>query len=361
MKVMVLSTNSDEAGAPMHVCSLVSSLHPKVEFLAVFGEQGPIAQRLREKGIAVKVVPQMRSQISPWMDSRAIGSISRLLLDFNPDLIHAHSSKAGMIGRILSFRHGLPCIYTVHGWGWRGLGLIGRTLVFLLEKALAAVPRGSYIFVSHSVEREGREKLGLSSNRGRVIFNGVEAFTVMPEPTGRLKIFMPARIAVAKDHETLIKAFEMLEFDSELILCGAGTESSLFKAQVLQWAPNRHDSIRCLGPRADVPALLQSSHVFVLASNFEALPLSIIEAMSAGKAVVATDVGGVSELINDGENGFLVRKNDPDHLKACLSKLRDENLRGQFRKAARERYEKHFTLGQMAAAVLKMYQNMTDK
>jgi glycosyltransferase involved in cell wall biosynthesis len=295
------------------------------------------------------------------MDSRAIKSISRLVLDFNPDLIHAHSSKAGMIGRILSVRHRLPCIYTVHGWGWRGLGLIGRTLVFLLEKALAAVPRGSYIFVSHSAEREGQERLGLSAERGRVIFNGVDAFSVMPEPTGQLKIFMPARIAVAKDHETLIKAFEMLEFDSELILCGAGTESSVFQAKVLQWAPRRYDSIRCLGPRSDVPALLQSTHVFVLASNFEALPLSIIEAMSAGKAIIATDVGGVSELITDGENGLLVRKNDPQHLKACLSRLLDEKLRGQFRKAARDRYEKHFTLGEMARAVMMMYENLVEE
>jgi len=356
-KVLVLCTNSDEAGAPIHVRTLISALADQIEFLAVFGEDGPIAERLKAQGVAVEIVPEMRSRISPFQDTLAFRAIARHAARFAPQVVHAHSSKAGMLGRLLTLQQGIPCVYTVHGWGWRGLNPVAAWLVFLLERLLSRVQCSSYVYVSRSVAREAQARLRVSSAQGRVIYNGVEDHGRGEEPTGRLRILMPARITAAKDHETLVRAFELLPFDAELVLCGTGTDSHEFRRRLQEWAPTRHSLIQGLGPRSDVHRLLCESHIFVLISHFEALPLSVIEAMSAGRAIVASDVGGVSELVTNDVDGYLVGRKDIQAVVRALSSLRDAELRTRLAAAARARYEAHFTADAMSTALIEAYRD----
>jgi glycosyltransferase involved in cell wall biosynthesis len=362
MRVLILCTNSDEAGAPIHVQTLILSLRNEITFFAVFGEEGPVAERLREHGIAVEIVPKMRSRINLIDDAKAFCAVSRHVDSFQPDLIHAHSSKAGMLGRLASLYHRIPCLYTVHGWGWRGLGKIGGGLVYILERLLSvAVRSSSYIYVSRSVEYEAQTILGISKSRGKVIYNGAADLEPQPERCTTMRILMPARVTAAKDHESLIKAFEQLDFDAELWLCGGGTDKEDFLLKLRILAPTRNQAIRTLGPRSDVSKLLQETHVFALISNFEALPISIIEAMSAGKAIVASDVGGVSELIVSGVNGLLVPKNDVASIAAAFTSLRDPHLRAMFAKNARMTYGEKFTAKRMAVELKQSYMQLVRR
>lgn len=356
LRVLVLCTNSDEAGAPIHVQTLISSLKDRVLFFAVFGEEGPVAERLRIQGVSVEIVPEMRSSISLRKDFSSYLKLSHCVRKFRPDLMHVHSSKAGMLGRLLSLFHGVPCIYSVHGWGWRGLGKVSAALVYAVEKILAIlVSKSHYIYVSRSVEREAQVMLGIPTQRGSVIYNGVNDVESAPQPEGPLCILMPARVTAAKDHESLVRAFEQLDFQVELLLCGTGTDSDSFLCQVREWAPTRHHFIRHLGQRSDVAALLHRTHVFALVSNFEALPLSIIEAMSAGKAIVASDVGGIGELIDQGVNGVLVKKNDVDGIAAAFSSLQSHDVRERLGATARETFQRNFTSKIMSASILQLY------
>ena len=107
--VLILSTNSDEAGAPIHVHSIIASLHSHVDFVAIFGEDGVIADKVRSLNVTVLIVPEMRSAINIALDITAFRSISKYVEIYKPDLIHAHSSKAGMLGRIIALKYG--CIF----------------------------------------------------------------------------------------------------------------------------------------------------------------------------------------------------------------------------------------------------------
>ena len=117
-----------------------------------------------------------------------------------------------------------------------------------------------------------------------------------------------------------------------------------------------------MGLRRDVAKVLEGAHVFVLPTNWEGLPRSIIEAMRAGLPVVATDVGGVSELVSDGDTGYLVPRQDPKALSLCLRLLiesRDERVR--MGRGGRRRYEAEFTFERMAARTLEVYQEVLDE
>ena len=361
---MILSTNSDEAGAPVHVYSVISSLIQKVNFIAIFGEEGPIAEKVRKLGVTVEIVPEMKSTMNISLDFSAFCSISNCVKKYQPDLIHAHSSKAGMLGRMISFQYKLPCIYTVHGWGWRGLGFIKGAIVFLIEKIFSFIPRVSLIYVSKSVEKEARAKLLIPQKRGLVIHNGVADLFRGQErsfDSAPLRILMPARVSPAKDHITLIKAFEEIKFSSQLLLCGAGTESIQFIESAIQAAPKRSKDILFLGARSDVPELLFNSDIFVLTSNFEALPISIIEAMSAGKAIIASDVGGVKELIDNGLNGFCVEKGNVANVVEALNSFADASFRKICGVEARKKYLINFTLDIMAEKIFSHYSEVIFK
>jgi len=357
-RVLILSTNSDEAGAPVHVYSVVSSLVDRVNFVVIFGEEGPIANKIRKLGVPVEIVPEMRSAMSFMLDLRAFSKISKYIKSSKPDLIHAHSSKAGMIGRMACIRHKIPCIYTVHGWGWRGFGSLKASVIFLIEKLLSFIPRSSMIFVSKSVEWEGKNKLLLHQKKGLVIYNGVpDLFRKKKEFIAGtpLSILMPARVSAAKDHLTLIKAFEEFELPSRLYLCGTGTDSVEFINQAIKVAPKRYADIFFLGPRSDIPELLEEADIFTLISNFEALPISIIEAMSAARSIIASDVGGVNELIDDGISGLLVKKNDYKQVLIALNKLSDNSFREKCAEEARRKYLIDFTDKIMANKLFARY------
>lgn len=360
MKVLMLSTNADLAGAPMHVLTLMRSLRQRVEFLAVFGEHGPVADRLAELGIPVRIVPTMRSRLSPWQDIATLRSVARLARDFGPDLLHSHSSKAGMIGRLVAWRLGLPSLYTVHGWGWRGQGRFAGALITGIERALRFVPNGSYLFVSQSVAHEGRSRLALPATSGRIVLNGVDDLGASDElPAPPLRILMPARVTLAKDHETLVRAFEALDHSAgwELVLCGHGTDSPAFIEQMRVWAPTRHPHVRVLGQRDDIDQWLRQAHVFALISRFEALPISIIEAMSAGRAIVASHTGGVPELIEPERTGKLVPVGDVPALVRALDSLRALPERQRLSRGARAAYESRLGSSAMADLVWHAYRD----
>jgi glycosyltransferase involved in cell wall biosynthesis len=324
-----------------------------MRFVCVFGENGPVAQRLAKRGIIVHIVPYMRSPINPFKDLLSYFYIAKFIYRYKPDLIHAHSTKAGMLSRIAAFQFGIPCVYSVHGWGWRGLGKISASLVLIIEKVLALTPRLKYVYVSQSVQEDALLKIGKVD--AQIIYNGVVDVGLQADALGELQIFMPARVSNAKDHKTLIQAFERLNFPSRLLLCGAGTESLDFKKNVESWAPNRFEKIRLLGQRLDVADLLSESHIFALISNFEALPLSIIEAMSSSRGIVATDVGGVKELIINEETGLLIKKADVDSLVVAITRLSDSDFRRRLGEQARQCYLKSFTLDRMASEFSALY------
>ncbi len=357
MKVFLISTNADEAGAPRHVETIVNGLEAKFQFVLVFGEEGPVSVRLKQRGHQIYVINEMRTAISPIKDLIALVKITCLISRHKPDIVHCHSAKAGMIGRLSAFLNGNKWLYTVHGWGWRGAAKITQILIIGIEKLLSKLPRGYYIFVANDVMIDARNVLGISQNRGDIVYNGVAPFlTKAQEKVDDLVVMMPARVSSAKDHRCLISAFERFNDDSaKLILCGGGTDSPEFISLAKKLAPKTNRNINFLGQVSNMTEIYSQSSVVALISHFEALPLSIIEAMSCAKPVIATDVGGVPELITNGANGVLVRHGSIDDIVDAFKKFKNKEVRFEIGINANATYRERFTEKSMLDSVSKIY------
>ncbi|MEI6760574.1 MAG: glycosyltransferase [Betaproteobacteria bacterium] len=358
MKILIVSTNADEAGAPRHVETIVNGLGSIFQFILVFGEDGPVSERLRNSGHQVFIIKEMRTKINPPKDLIALFKINRIVSAHKPDIIHCHSAKAGMLGRISAFLNRKKWIYTVHGWGWRGVSDATRKAIIFIERWLSKLPGGYYIFVAKAVLTDATEIIGLHKDRGVIIYNGVPEMNALHPTSGApLTILMPARVSSAKDHKTMLAAFERLNLrDSRLLLCGAGTESHEFISLAKKIAPNAFERISFIGQHSDIEKIYSRCHVVALISKFEALPLSIIEAMSCEKAIIATDVGGVSELVTDGYDGILVRPEGVDEIVEALHQYVDERVRGEFGRNAKATYKQKYTDKAMLASISSVYQ-----
>ncbi len=357
MKILFLSTNADLAGAPCHVENLVNSFVKKAEISVYFGEDGSVAQRLMYvDGIHVGYISGMKSALSPLRDIKSTLDLIGIIKKERPSIVHLHSSKAAMIGRIACLFSNVPWVYTVHGWGWRGFSRYKKYLIFAIEFILSRVPNGVFIFVSKSVADTGARQLKIHGENGLIVYNGVPDEDYIEEIfTNSLKILMVARVSSAKDHESLVRAFEILSFRSQLILCGGGTDAPEFIEKVRDWAPKKFADIIFMGERSDVKELLRLSNIFVLSSNFEALPISIIEAMRAGRAIVATNVGGVSEMISHGKDGLLARRGSVLDLVNHLEYLSDSKVRLRIGSCARVKFLSSFNNSKMTSAIWNIY------
>lgn len=361
-KILIASTNADWAGAPIHVLTLVTALQANFDIFIVFGEDGPVRQALLAKGFPSTVLPTLRSSIHPVSDFRCFIAFLQIVRSVRPDLLHAHSSKAGMITRLTAYALHLPCLYTVHGWGFgKGRARLQSALVYVVERAFACIPGSAYLFVSNADYRVGVDVLKLKPERCQTVHNGVPDHGSRAQVENNTTVMMAARVCNAKDHSLLLKSFENCRTSFRLMLVGEGTDSPNFRDRVLACAPSKYMQVDCLGVSNQVPQLLAQAGIFVLCSRYEGLPLSIIEAMCAGLPIVASDVGGVSELVVDGVNGYLVPAGNQAILSRCLDRLHgDRALRVRMGQASRERYLANFTDTKMAAAVTQQYGAMLD-
>lgn len=357
LKVVVLCTNADEAGAPRHVEAIIRGLSNEFSFFAIFGESGPVERRMCELGIYVDVIPEIRSSISPFKDLAALYKLLQILKKINPDIVHCHSTKAGMLGRIAANILGIRSIYTVHGWGWRGMSAFQASIIRWIEKLMALFTRCQYIYVSSDVESIGLTEVGIGNNRGKVIHNGVFVpNNIYFAHDGPLTILMPARVDNAKDHETLVRAFEELPISNvKLVLCGCGTDRPSFRIAMKKIAKTKFQQIEFKGQVSDMSILYSKSHVVALISRYEALPLSIIEAMGYSKGIIATRVGGVPELIRDNIDGLLVGVGDVQHLKAAFMKMLSSGLRSSLGTSARQRFLLSYTSEKMNSNIRDFY------
>lgn len=355
LAVALVSTNADRAGAPLHVRSLATELATRgVRVMGVFGEDGPVVHALRGQGIECRVIPTMRSDLRFWRERTTLASLLDHLGDFRPDLIHAHSAKAGLVARLAARRLGVPCVYTVHGWGFGpGRSRVQAMLLAAVERTLVRMT-AHYVAVSHADERLGRSRLGLRPEHITTIHNGVEDTPLRADPQSSRIVVMVARAHRQKDHETLLRATSGLP--CELWLVGGGTDDPAFRTRMEPGGPDPARTVRYLGSRTDIPELLSRCGIFVLSSRYEGLPLSVIEAMRAGLPVLASDVGGVRELVRDGHNGAVFRSGDADALRGHLQALLDDDaLRRRWGEAARSDYERGFAVAPMIRATLEVY------
>ena len=353
--ILLVCTNADTAGAPLHVWTLVQALNKQFNFHCVFGEQGEITKRIAALNVPVTIIP-LKSAIQPLRDWQALQALNRLCQQIQPSLIHAHSAKAGMVARLVARWRKLNCLYTVHGWGFGfGRPRMQSLILHSVEWVLARITPTYFIYVSHADAKQAYSSLKIATDQGQVIHNGMADHGIRANVASYNTPLMVARVAYQKDHETLVRAFEQSRYN-ELKLIGEGTNSPTFHQQLTQWASHKHNAIQTLGIQTNVPMHFSQAGCLILTTHYEGLPLAIIEAMCAGLPILATNVGGVNELVEDGVNGYLLPPKDPTYLQAKLEQLQDPQLRQRLGSASRQRYSQNFSLEQMLHQLSTLYQ-----
>lgn len=363
MKIAYLITRADPiGGAQIHVRDLAFAArdHGHSPSLITSG-RGPLVEGFQQAGVPVMLLPHLTAPIRPWHDVQALGEIRRALAELQPDLVAAHSSKAGLLGRLAARSLRIPIVFTVHGWAFTP-GVPGsRAAVYRRLERMAGPLASRLITVSEFDRRLALEARIAPPDRVITVHNGMPdvAPALRAEPARTPpKIVMVARFEPQKDHATLIRALGGLrDLTWELDLIGDGPGMPAMQTLAAELGVGQR--IRFLGQRMDVQRLLSEAQVAVLISNWEGLPLSILEAMRAGLPVIASDVGGIAETIRDGQTGYLIARGAVEQVRERLGRLlSDPTQRQTFGAAGRTFYERQFTLEHCVARTLAVYQSV---
>jgi glycosyltransferase involved in cell wall biosynthesis len=371
-RVLVVITRGEPGGAQIHVRDLVLGLRDRVEFHVAVGDDGFLADELRAAALPVHIVSDLQREISLRADRRAVGALRRLIRELRPQLVHTHSTKAGLLGRIAARAERIPALHTAHAWSFSdGLSWRRKAMAVPIE-ALAGRITERFIVVS-----EADREIAIRYNVGqdsqiRIVHNGVPDSTLRAQLTARAEavgadestaaaappvLTMVARLAPPKDPLLLLRALSRVEVPFLLRIVGDGPDRPAVEAAIQDLGLSAQ--VEMLGVRKDVPALLADSDVFTLISAQEGFPLAILEAMRAGLPVVASDVGGVREAVEHGRTGVLIPRGDEAALRVALNRLLgDATLRSGLGAAGRAAYEARFTVEQMLDATVAVYREL---
>lgn len=382
MKIFYLITKSEVGGAQTHVLQLsryMRSLGNEVAVMAYPG--GWLEQELKNisvdqpKSALIRVVkfypnPYLTNALNPIADYRAGRVLKKALAEFKPDLVTCHSTKAGIIGRF-TIRNRIPTVFTAHGWGFtEGVGL-ARQIPILLAEKLAAHWCEKIICVSEFDKNLALRHKIASVDKFVVIHNGVEIEAIKAghddkgsreAEEANITIVFVGRLAEQKDPLLLLKAFNNLPQDlknkSQVSIIGEGPKRKELEEFIKERTSEQKVSLLGHIPREKVFEFLRKSDIFVLVSHWEGFPYTIIEAMSAGLAIIASDVGGAKEALDE-HCGILVKRGDELGLTNALEQLlKNPSLIKKMGEAARKRVEQEFSLEKMLKETKQIYEQI---
>jgi glycosyltransferase involved in cell wall biosynthesis len=361
-RLLILITLAEAGGAQTSVSLLLPGLTGEFEVTIAAHGSGPLRDAAKAAGVPFVHLEHMRRAIGPWQDALALLELVRLCRRLRPDIVHAHSSKAGALGRLAAAFAGVPIrIFTVHGWSFAAYGGLPGRLYLWVERGLRRLTT-AVVCVAAASRDVGLAAGVLRAEHTLVIHNAVDvaAFRAPAQLEGAQRVVSIGRFAFPKDFATLVEALAATRADYCATFVGEGPLFQEIAATILERGLT--ERIHLLGERSDVPDVLASTDVFVLSSRSEGFPVSILEAMAAGLPVVATDVGGVAESVVDGETGLLVPPGDPGALAAALEcLLTDSGLRRRLGTAGRERARRHFDTAGFRRAHVELYRRELER
>ncbi len=366
MKILYCITSSSWGGAQLHVYELCKYEYQQGnEVVFVVGTQGLLAKKVRSlPGVKVIILPSLKRNISLLDDIRATIKLRKIFIQEQPDIIHLHSSKAGTLGRLASRGLKAKVIFTVHGWAFtEGIpSKLNKILFKSIEKYVARFT-DQFICVSEYDRQLGFKYHVLTKKTPvTVIHNGAPAVSknkINHSVHTPVRLVMIARFSYQKDQESLIKAISKLPRNS-FFLTFVGDGETLSTCQSLVKKLNLTKQVKFIGFREDISSYLIKNDIYLLTTHYEGLPISVIEAMSYGLPVIVSDVGGDSELVVSGKNGFLVH--NVAELRTILYDLINDPVQiKNMGKNSLALFLKKFTLLKQLQDTHKLYQSLSNK
>lgn len=367
LNIVYIITRSDVlGGASVHLLDLAKGMISQGHQVHILvGGAGAFTEELKKNHIDFSSLKHLKREISLAHDILGFWEIKKYLKRLNPDIVHCHSSKAGLLGRLAAKSLNLPVVFTAHGWAFTdGISPKKQQIYSILERFLARIS-DHIITVSEYDRQHGFKYQVGTSTMVQTIHNGVPDIRTIPikkiEPESIVKLIMVARFEDPKDQYFLICALSKLPKYLNWQIDFLGEGPNLEKCQELASKEQLDSKIIFHGQSFKVKEFLNEADIFVLISNYEGFPLTILEAMSTSLPIVASDVGGVNESVSS-ENGYLIPKGEIDCLVQALTELIvNTNLRQKLGNNSRYLYETQFSFNTMLQKTLDVYTQVLAK
>jgi len=341
VKVLHIIPNFGIGGAERLVVNFLEAFDRKrfeMAVVSLYPETGTILEReIREKWLKVYYLNKHLG-----LDLRMIPQLWHLFRTFRPDVVHTHLYVLRYT-LLPAFLCRIPvCVHTIHNMAQKEVDQVGKFVHQIAFRLAGVLP----ISVSREIATTIHSLYG-QPIKTPVIYNGIPTsqFSALPNQQGEredVTFLHIGRFSPQKNHKLLIEAFALALEECpkmRLWLVGDGELWSVVKKLVAE--KGLQPQVSFLGIRTDVPELLNWCDIFVLSSDWEGLPLTVLEAMAAGRAVISTSVGGVPELVEDGVNGILVPLGDAKALAQAFLRLanKPELCRCMGREGQKRAYE----------------------
>ena len=383
MKVCYYNHTGKVSGAEKVLFTLLAQLGPGFETSLIAPRTRPIEEFCLKHEIVHLPVNELKARFTrnPLLLIRYLGSVvqlvtqvRRLVRQADPDVLHANSTRAGMVASLALVGAGIPVVWHVHDQFRKHPISSGIRLLLGSSRrhAVVAVSRATALGVRGRARHSMATKVPIT-----VIHNGVDPALYLPRPAevdsflhaeglqdAPFRVAMVGQIAPRKGQLETIETFARLVHsdapEAQLLIVGVPVwDHDLQYFEALKSAVQRlglEKNVRFMGHRADIPVILQSSHLLVLNSSSEPFSLVLLEACAGGTPVLASAVDGVPELIVDGVTGRLFPYGDADSMLAALRELhRDRSYTRSLGEAARERTSRHFTQQQFLQQFRRFY------
>lgn len=354
-------------GVRKHIINVLQHLSPeKFEIAVAFGEQRAdqvfldFATRNKDRYQFYPIAAFIR-EINPIQDLKVIFKLQRIIKEFQPQVIHCHSSKAGGAGRVAAiFGKSHKIFYTPHGYimQYPYLSKQKKQLYGLIEKYLGRITDCT-INVSKGEQKVGNQYNVFRSQRTKVIYNGIEDLNPLLAPivkeNKKVIIGTLARFDQSKDPQTFLEISKAIVNSNPNVEVWYAGEGEYFKEEFLKAIKNI-PQIKYCGFLSSTDQFLNEIDLYLSTSLHEALPYSIIEAMSAKKPIVATNVEGNNELVIHGYNGFLYSPGNAEEALSYLQKLvHNEDIVGECQKNSYRLFKNHFHIQTMISKLEEVY------
>ena len=306
-------------------------------------------------------------------DLKAIGEVRRLIKRYNPDIVYAHSSKAGAIARVADIGLKNHCVYNPHGWAFNMQCSAKRKVMYTAIEKVAAPFCDKIICISDAEKQSALDKKICREDKLQVIFNGVDIEAYENGAHGAVKrrdlnipedafvVGMVGRISPQKAPDIFIKMAKQVKDEvpnAHFIIVGNGDQED----EIRKYAKDNgfSDSLHITGWVDDPMSYVELFDVACLLSRWEGFGLVLPEYMMAGKPIVATRVDAIPNIICNNENGLLVDADDPiSASKAVLRIYSDERFKSTLIKAGRETVNKKYDIRRVSEESAKMFEELT--
>jgi glycosyltransferase involved in cell wall biosynthesis len=341
MRIFQIVTLSELGGAQVMVAHLSNALSEHHEVTVFAGQGDGKLFQLLDKRIRCFKVNSLVKRVSPVNDIKTLLFFYTLYRREKPDIIHLHSSKAAALGRLAFPKH--KTVYTVHGFD--SIRLAHRLFLplerYLQKKCRAVVAVSRY-------DEDNLKAEGITRNVCCVC-NGI------PSPSGEPEAVLPVPGKYAKKILCVARISRQKRLDLFL------ETARLLPEYAFVWIGNREElpdipeNVFFLGNLSNAGSYNRAVDLFMLPSNYEGLPVVIMEAMSYGKPVVASAVGGIPEIVEDGVNGYTVENAASFFAERIHTLMNDEELYKALASKSRKRFLERFTVERMTTEYLKVY------